>query len=654
MAEPKENVLMEKIVSLCKRRGFIYQSSEIYGGINGFWDYGPLGAELKRNVKELWWTSMTRMRDDVVGLEATIIMHPQIWKASGHVDTFSDPMCDCLLTKKRFRADQIEPLSGVAYRYSGAVSRDSIECVRTLNAAHQQLEEWLEENDFFSDLGRLTAQQEKAKVALVFSKDCFAVLLRPGKPPESARETARQYYEQRGIKEPVLLGERIEKIENSQRFNPENGSLLTEPRPFNLMFKTYVGPVADEDSVAYLRPETAQAIFAQFKNVLETSRQKVPFGIAQVGKAFRNEVTPRNFTFRSREFEQMELEFFIKPDEAIEAICSKVASAADVGGADLPVGQDAQQRVPAGTFEPQPNWGWQAWHKYWVEERIKFYEGIGLPRTTLVEYWQKPEELAHYARATVDILYKFPFSKRDEKGELMGEELEGVAARSDFDLSQHERFSGKSMGVFDEDLRGAWGKLDEAKKKELWQRYYDARLKYLTKAGEPEEKAAKEAKEDAEGLGKGQYIPHVIEPSAGVDRLILALVCNAYHEDQMPDEKGNLESRVVMKFHPRVAPIKVGVMPLLRNKPDLVKKAMEVRDLLRPHMNVYYDDAGAIGRRYRRQDEAGTPFCATIDFETLGERPDLLDTVTLRHRDDGRQERLPIGELLAWLLARIR
>jgi glycyl-tRNA synthetase len=331
----------------------------------------------------------------------------------------------------------------------------------------------------------------------------------------------------------------------------------------------------------------------------------------------------------------MELEFFIRPDEAVEAITGRVAKASD------PSSQASQ-------LSPQPDWGWEAWHKYWVEDRIRFYESIGLPRTSLEEYWQTPEELAHYARATVDILFKFPFGTQ---------ELEGIAARSDFDLSQHERFSGKPMGVFDEELRVAWSRpegLDEAKKKEIWHRYYEARLKYLTKVGVPVEKAEKEAKEDADGLAKGHYIPHVIEPSAGVDRLVLALLCHAYHEDQMPDDKGNLESRVVMKLNPRVAPIKVGVMPLLRNKPDLVKKAMEVRDLLRPHMPVFYDDAGAIGRRYRRQDEAGTPFCVTIDFDTLGERPELKDTVTVRLRDDGRQDRLAISELVNWLLPQVR
>jgi glycyl-tRNA synthetase len=421
----------------------------------------------------------------------------------------------------------------------------------------------------------------------------------------------------------------------------------TAPRAFNLMFQTYVGPVQDASAIAYLRPETAQAIFAQFKNVLETSRQKVPFGIAQVGKAFRNEVTPRNFTFRSREFEQMELEFFIKPDEVVEAICGNVSSFKTQVSSVQP---NAPLETSNLKLETSESWGWQEWHKYWVEERIAFYEGIGLPRTTLEEYWQKPEELAHYARATVDILFKFPFGTQ---------ELEGIAARSDFDLSQHERCSGKSMGVFDEELRAAWGKLDDAKKKELSQRYYEARLKYLTKTGVEQAQAEKEAKEDADGLAKGQYIPHVIEPSAGVDRLILALICNAYHEDTMPDEKGKMETRVVLKFHPRVAPIKVGVMPLLKNKPELVKKAIEIRDLLRPHMNVFYDDAGAIGRRYRRQDEAGTPFCVTVDFETLeGAKAGALvgqkDTVTLRYRDDGRQDRVKIPDLLPLLLEKIR
>ena len=597
MADPKQPDLMEKIVSLCKRRGFIFQSSEIYGGINGFWDYGPLGAELKRNVKELWWRAMIRQREDVVGLDATIIMHPQIWRASGHVDTFSDPMCDCLLTKKRFRADQIDPQSGTAYHYSGAQEAGAGKSVN----------------------------------------EPYSVLLPPGKPPESARKVAVQYYSLRGLTAPELLGERTEKIENSTRFNPDNGSLLTPPVPFNLMFKTYVGPTATEADVAYLRPETAQAIFAQFKNVLDTARQKVPFGIGQIGKAFRNEVTPRNFTFRSREFEQMELEFFIKPDEAIEAIHGTVA-----------------RPGPGHPGEPQPNWGWQAWHQYWVEERVRFYEGIGLDRGTLGFHIQTPAELAHYARATTDILFKFPFSKKDAQGQTAGDELEGIAARGDFDLSQHQRHSGKPQEYFDDELKAALAKLDEARRRELLQRFEAVKRSDFTKRGyKPEEIEAK-AKEAAERLSKGFYVPHVIEPSAGADRLILALVCNAYREEMIPDAKGNPELRVVMKFHPRVAPVKVGVFPLLKNRPELIAKAREVFELLRPHMTVTFDDAGSIGKRYARQDEAGTPFGVTIDFDTLGEKPELLDTVTLRDRDTTQQTRVKIGELLPLLLEKLR
>lgn len=636
MAEPKTNELMEKIVSLCKRRGFVFQSSEIYGGINGFWDYGPLGAELKRNVKELWWNTMTRQREDVAGLEATIIMSPAIWKASGHLDTFSDPMCDCRVTGKRFRADQVEPqagrlhkfVGGVVFKFSGAVGEDS--------TTYGQLIDSLKEKGALSNDYPLPANADEGLFAEC--DESFSVLLPKGKPPEAAVKIAKLFYERRGLTnaEPIMAS--VTEVENDTSHNPENGAELTAPRPFNLMFKTYVGPVESEEGIAYLRPETAQAIFAQFKNVLETSRQKVPFGIAQVGKAFRNEVTPRNFIFRSREFEQMELEFFIKPDEVIEAIHGSVATVSTTGHPG----------------EPQPNWGWQAWHQYWVEERVKFYEGIGLSSQTLGFHIQTAAELAHYARACTDILFKFPFSKKDAQGNVAGDELEGIAARSDFDLSQHARFSGKPMGVFDDELRAAWGKLPKETQDALWKRYYDHRKNYLTKSGVEAEPASKQATEDANGLAKGQYIPHVIEPSAGVDRLILALITNAYSETIKTDEKGKSETIYVMKFHPRVAPIKVGVLPLLKNKPELVAKAIAVRDLLRPWMNVYYDDGGSIGKRYARQDEAGTPFCVTIDFDTLGEKPELLDTVTLRFRDDGKQERLKIAELRDWLLARIR
>ncbi|MCF7669883.1 MAG: glycine--tRNA ligase [Verrucomicrobia bacterium] len=571
---------MEKIVSLCKRRGFIFQSSEIYGGINGFWDYGPLGAELKRNVKDFWWRCMTVYRDDVVGLDASIIMHPRTWEASGHTSTFSDPMVDCLLTRKRLRLDQIDPQTGTAYSYLGAVDRDLFFEFQEQNPGSKLIEAF----ELHSDDGILkprpgtdTAQTvENLMSSLDLTcNTAYSVLIPDGERSDQARKIARKYYQLRGITRPLLIDEQTEHVENSTRYNPENGSLLTEPREFNLMFKTYVGPVESEDNIAYLRPETAQAIFAQFKTVLEVSRQKLPFGICQIGKAFRNEINPRNFTFRSREFEQMELEFFIKPDE----IAAK---------------SEADSNASPDT--PQPNWGWKQWHEYWVEERIRWYESVGLTRDSLDVYWQPAEELAHYAQATVDILYKFPFGTQ---------ELEGIAARGNFDLTQHQEFSGKSMEYFDEEA-------------------------------------------------KTRYVPHVIEPSAGVDRLILAIICQAYREEEIINEKGKKEIRNVMQFHPRIAPIKVAVFPLLKNRRELVMKAKEVRDLLRPYMQVFYDDAGAIGRRYRRQDEAGTPFCVTIDFETLGETPELLDTVTVRDRDTMKQDRIHTRELAEFLQKRFR
>jgi len=618
MAEPKENLQMEKIVSLCKRRGFVFQSSEIYGGINGFWDYGPLGAELKRNVKELWWNTMTREREDVAGLEASIIMSPKIWEASGHVSTFADLMSTCKNCKKLVRADQVwDILAEQPWVQSLAEVAD----VSTQSFDGEALLRWAAGKG-----KRLVPDLALVKNPTV----TLSWLSERSKTSKANPLSAKEFYQYMATEQFAATG-LITPC-------PYCGGELTAPRPFNLMFESWAGPLQSDENKVYLRPETAQAIFAQFKNVLETSRQKVPFGIGQIGKAFRNEITPRNFIFRSREFEQMELEFFIKPDEAIEAIHGSVATAPATGHPG----------------EPQPNWGWQAWHLYWVEERVRFYEGIGLSRDTLGFHHQTPEELAHYARACTDILFKFPFSKKDENGNVKGDELEGIAARSDFDLSQHQRFSGKPMGVFDEELRAAWGKLPKEKQDDLWKRYYDNRKNYLTKSGVEAEAAQKQATEDANGLAKGQYIPHVIEPSAGVDRLILALIANAYTEVNKTDDKGKTEVTYVMKFHPRVAPIKVGILPLLKNKPELVAKAIAVRDLLRPWLNVYYDDGGSIGKRYARQDEAGTPYCVTIDFDTLGEKPELLDTVTLRYRDNGRQERLKISELRDFLLSKTR
>src|SRR5256714_4797248 len=443
---------MEKIVSLCKRRGFIFQSSEIYGGLNGAWDYGPLGVELKRNLKNYWWHVMVHERDDVVGMDGAILTHPAVLKASGHVEGFSDPMVDCRTCNAHLRSDQVVEKSGL--------------------------------------------------------KQC----------PNCG------------------------------------GKDLTEARQFNLMFETHVGAAADETSIAYLRPETAQSIFVQFKNVLEVSRKKLPFGIAQIGKAFRNEINPRNFTFRSREFEQMELEYFCRPEQGMELL------------------------------------------EYWKEERLKFYENIGIKRDRLHVKTVSDEERAFYSKGTYDIEYEFPFGLQ---------ELEGVAYRTDFDLTQHIKASGKPLDYFDEET-------------------------------------------------KERFVPHVVEPSAGVDRTVLALICDAYAEDEAPDDKGKMETRIVLRFHPRMAPIKCAVFPLLKNKELLVAKAKEIIDLLRPHLMAFYDEAGAIGRRYRRQDEIGTPFGITVDFETLGENDSALrDTVTLRERDSMKQERVAIKDLANILISRI-
>src|SRR5436305_340150 len=445
--------LMEKIISLCKRRGFIFQSSEIYGGLNGLWDYGPLGVELKRNLKDYWWRVMVHERDDVVGLDGSILTHPAVLKASGHVEGFSDPMIDCRTCKAHLRADQL--------------------------------------------------------------------------------------VEKKGVKQCPNCG----------------GKDLTEARQFNLMFETHVGATAEESSVAYLRPETAQSIFVQFKNILEVSRKKLPFGIAQIGKAFRNEINPRNFTFRSREFEQMELEYFCWPEQGMDLLA------------------------------------------YWLKERIRFYEEIGISRKRLHVLDVPETERAFYSKGTFDIEYEFPFGRQ---------ELEGVAYRTDYDLQQHIKAGGKPLDYFDEET-------------------------------------------------KERFVPHVVEPSAGVDRTVLALICDAYDEDSAPDEKGKMETRIVMRFHPRMAPIKCAIFPLLRNKEALVAKAREVQALLRPHMNVFYDQGGAIGRRYRRQDEIGTPFGVTIDFETLGEKgEELRDTVTLRDRDSMKQERVAIKDLPQLIPSKIR
>ena len=605
MAEPKSNELMEKIVSLCKRRGFIFQSSEIYGGINGFWDYGPLGAELKRNLREAWWNKMMREREDCVGLDASIILHRAVWKASGHEDTFADPMSTCKSCKKLIRSDQWWTLMSEQ------------QWVQSLAALVEP------GTDAFNGADLLKWAKGKGKhlapqLALVRNPEVtlswLAGEIEKGKRPADAREfylyLATEQFGATGLITPC----------------PHCGGELTAPRPFNLMLKTHTGPIESEENLAYLRPETAQAIFVQFKNVFDSSRVKVPFGIGQIGKAFRNEITPRNFTFRSREFEQMELEFFIPPDEAIRLIHGSVAKWDE--GMDLTV--------------PQANWGWEIWHRYWVAQRTQFYQDIGLGADVLDYYWQTKDELAHYARATVDILFKFPFGT---------EELEGIAARGDFDLTQHQKHSGKSLEIFDEELRNAAAKLTGEQKQEF--------IAEVQEDWNDQGKSREESAIFCEKLLRGTYLPHVIEPSAGLDRLTLATICAAYAEEQKADINGKVELRTVLRFHPRTAPIKVAIFPLLKNKPELVAKAREVYTLIKRHLACFYDESGAIGRRYARQDEAGTPFGITIDFETFegvkeGANAGEKDTVTIRHRDDGRQERLKISELLPFLLEKTR
>jgi glycyl-tRNA synthetase len=448
-------VRMEKIVSLCKRRGFIFQAGDLYGGLNGCWDFGPLGAELKRNLKDYWWRKTVQERDDVVGMDGAILTMEQVLVSSGHVGGFSDPMVDCKTCKGRFRADNLE----------------SSQC------------------------------KEKPSVC-------------PGQSPKCE---------------------------------------LTEPRQFNLMLQTNFGATGEQ--IAYLRPETAQSIFVQYKNVLDSNRVKLPFGIAQIGKSFRNEINPRNYIFRSREFEQMEIEYFCHPDDGMRL-----------------------------TDE-------------WLEERLKFYEEIGIPRAKLHILDVPDGDRAFYSKKTYDIEYEFPFGIQ---------ELEGVAYRTDYDLGVHQKGAGKPLEYFDEET-------------------------------------------------KQKFLPHVVEPSAGCDRTLLALICEAFDEETLTDEKGNADVRTVMRFKPAMAPVKAAIFPLLKKNAEQVAIAKSIQKKLQAWMNVAYDDSGAVGRRYRRQDEIGTPFCITVDFETLGEGGDeIKNTVTIRHRDSMEQERLPIDALLPWLLERVR
>jgi glycyl-tRNA synthetase len=447
---------MDTFVSLCKRRGFVFQSSEIYGGIGGFWDYGPLGVELKNNIKRNWWKAMVQDRDDVVGIETSIVMNPRVWEASGHTATFADPMVDCKSCKHRFRTDDLGP----------------------------------------SQAKSLT-------------------------PDIRADLPTRGSGSQPDIRCPDCGGE------------------LTESRMFNLMFKTFVGPVADDASTVYLRPETAQGMFVNFDNVLTTTRRKLPFGLAQIGRSFRNEITPGNFIFRDLEFEQMEMEFFVMP----------------------------------GTDEE--------WHDRWIADRFNWWLGLGVRKDMLRLREHEKEELSHYSKRTADIEYNFPFGGFSE--------VEGIANRTDFDLKQHEQFAGRTLRYFDEP------------------------------SGE-------------------QIVPYVIEPAIGVDRCFLTVLIDSYVEEEVQGEK-----RVLLRLKPELAPIKVAILPLSRNE-QLVPPARKVWDLLRPHFMTQYDDAQSIGRRYRRQDEIGTPYGVTIDFETLED-----EAVTIRDRDSMEQTRVPIANLVAVL-----
>jgi len=500
-----DKVSMDEIVSLCKRRGIIFPSSEIYNGFAGFYDYGPLGSELKKNVKDIWWRHFVTVREDVVGLDTSIIHNPTTWQSSGHLDGFSDPMVDCKETKLRYRADQLFA--------SPIVLKESSETV-----------------------GWVCVQE---------GNDADMV--------KDAKKMAKKIMKENGHKGKEIEGfnfrdlTEVSEEEMTSIPSPASGEpTLTMPRDFNLMFQTSVGAMSDASSVAYLRPETAQGIFINFKNALGTSRAKIPFGIAQIGKAFRNEITPRNFIFRSREFEQMEVEYFIPPGDDV----------------------------------------WQPFHEEWMQDSKDFLIKVGLREDLMGWDVHEGDGLAHYARACTDITFRFPFGVQ---------ELMGIAARGNFDLTAHSEGSGKALDYFDD--------------------------------------ATKE-----------KYVPHCIEPSLGVDRLILALIFSAYAEDEVNGEKRNF-----LKFHPSIAPVKVSVLPLLKNKEQLVSVARELYDELKNRWNVSWDASGAVGRRYRRADEVGTPFCITIDFDTIEKDAG----VTIRDRDTTEQIRLPMDEVIPYLSKQI-
>ncbi len=531
---------MDKIVSLCKRRGYLFQSSEIYGGLNGFWDYGPLGVELKRNVKEAWWRDMVTCHDDIgtapgaptpysmTGLDCTIIMHPQVWKCSGHYDLFHDFMVDCRETNKRYRHDQV--------------------CGRWAEAKGKKAFITAEESDESTD----QLQRQAMKFFNLRGKDADKLTWEG---------------------EIVSLTE-IESFDEVVGPHAKKQGSLTPPREFNLMFKTVVGAMGGEEDAAFLRPETAQGIFVNFKNVLDSTRLRLPLGIAQVGKSFRNEITPRNFTFRSREFEQMEIEFFCHPNQSHD------------------------------------------WYTYWRDRRFRWYTELGLASDRLQLRDHDADELSHYSTGTADIEYAFPFLPSGTFGEL-----EGIAHRGDFDLRSHME-----------------GKLDPAT---------DPLEVQTNERGKPIHRGSGKDLTYRDDLSGEKYTPHVIEPSAGADRATLAFLCEAFTEDEAPDEKGKMQTRTVMRLHPRIAPIKAAVFPLVK-KDGMPEVAQEIYRDLKQHFNVFYDEKGAVGRRYRRQDEAGTPYCITVDGQTLADK-----TVTIRDRDSLEQIRVPIVDCVSEVRARI-
>jgi glycyl-tRNA synthetase len=542
---------MEQLTALCKRRGFLFQSSEIYGGLNGFWDYGPLGVLLKRNVKDAWWNDMVMNHNELIvpngapatyemtGLDCTIIMHPQVWKCSGHYDLFHDYMVDCRESKKRYRYDHVigRFVTGKKRGEEGAPSVEMSVFVTTM-------------------------ETENTQVALDEAALKFFGLRK--KDADSLQWNGN-----------IQSISKLPSLENVVAPDAKHVGTLTEPREFNLMFKTVIGALGSDDDAAFLRPETAQGIFVNFKNVCDSTRVRVPFGIAQVGKSFRNEITPRNFTFRSREFEQMEIEFFCHPNQS------------------------------------------PAWYKYWRDRRFAWYVEMGLSGERLRLREHDADELSHYSCGTADIEYQFPFLQAGEYGEL-----EGIAHRGDFDLRSHIE-----------------GKLVKDGNQLVLEKLPD---------GQPRHRGSGKDLSYYDDLTKERFIPHVIEPSAGADRATLAFLCEAYKIDTAPDEKGQPQERVYLKFHPRLAPIKAAVFPLVK-KDGMPEIATEIYGELKKNFSTFYDDKGAVGRRYRRQDEIGTPFCITVDGQTVQD-----ETVTIRDRDTLEQIRVKKDELLNELNERLK